>query len=181
MTAVPSQNPSRSTILDFGIRAPDPKSTGTGSQSRKHRNRTALSQHDLRWIFALLASRHAAIAPTFAGIRRKTTADLIYSKKRRNHSRGSLRRDLGAVCTGRSSHIGLSVLCSKSGLGRLSRDSALLCHITAPDRSTGVARCPLLSMCFLICPAALAGKAWEGCRCYHQRRRGSGAIIQRDH
>jgi hypothetical protein len=39
------------------------------------------------------------------------------------------------------SYVGLSALCSKSGLGHLSRDSTPLCYITGLDRSTAGDRC----------------------------------------
>lgn len=117
--------------------APDRRPRAPEANCRKQRNRTALSQHDLRWIFALLASRHAAIAPTFAGICRKITAGFDILEEKTESLKWNMKAGSGSrVRWPQLSYFGLSVICSKSGLGHLSRDSTLLCHITGLDRST---------------------------------------------
>lgn len=174
---VPSWNLSSSTILDFGIRGPDrsprgleanpgsigiaplsPNTTYAGSSRSSHqtcRNRTRL-----RW--------HAP--QDYGGL------DVLEEKTeslKRNIKAGSGRR----VRWPQLPYFGLSVLCSKSGLGHLSKDSTLLCRITDLDRSTAGAA--VGHNVLPICRAALVVKACEGYRCYYQRRRGSGSIIQR--
>lgn len=101
---VPSWNLSSSTIFVFGIRGPDRSPRDwkpIPEASESHRSLPTRPPLDLR----APRIRHAAIALAFAGMLRKTTVDLMYSKKRRNRSKGTLRRDLGGVCAGCSSHI----------------------------------------------------------------------------